>query len=185
MATSTPTKRPAAKPATETKPKAAAAAKAPVKAAPTTKAAPKAAASKAAAPKAAAKTAAPKAGAPRKSAATGKNGAGDDAAASAAVADLIARGREEGFITHDQILGAIPEPEAHMAAVEELYAAAEEAGVEVLDAQNQPTLIGEPDEDEAPPGPAPASTTAKEGEEDLEALAADLIGIDMFAQITF
>ena len=168
MATSTPTKRPAAKPATRNedeeglggtakaataaKPKAAATAKnvaaakpksaatakaatapkpkssgdckAPVKAAPTTKAA----APKAAAPKAAAKTAAPKAGAPRKSAATGKNGAGDDAAASAAVAASYARGREEGFITHDQILGAIPEPEAHMAAVEELYAAAEESG---------------------------------------------------------
>ena len=64
-----------------------------------------------------------------------------------------------------------------MSAVEELYAAAEEAGVEVLDAQNQPTLIGEPDADERPPGPAPAGA-AKEGEEDLEALAADLIGID-------
>ena len=224
MATSTPTKRPAAKPASATKtkttaaapvksataakPKATASAKAPAKAAApkvataktaarkpatTAKAATKAAAPKAAAtakaaakapapktpaPKAAtAKAAGSKARAPRKGAATGKNGAGDDGATSAAVVDLIARGREEGFITHDQILGAIPEPEAHMAAVEELYAAAEEAGVEVLDAQNQPTLIGEPDEDEAPPGPAPAST-AKEGEEDLEALAADLIGID-------
>jgi RNA polymerase primary sigma factor len=230
VATSTPTKRPAAKPASATKtktktaaaapvkpataakPKATASAKAPAKA-PAKAAAPKAATSKAAATaKAATKAAAPKVtataksaakapapkgrapkapapkaapakaagskgGAPRKGAAVGKNGAGDDGAASAAVVDLIARGREEGFITHDQILGAIPEPEAHMAAVEELYAAAEEAGVEVLDAQNQPTLIGEPDEDEAPPGPAPAST-AKEGEEDLEALAADLIGID-------
>jgi RNA polymerase primary sigma factor len=230
VATSTPTKRPAAKPASATKtktktaaaapvkpataakPKATASAKAPAKApakaaaskaatsnaAATAKAATKAAAPKvtataksaakapapkgrapkAPAPKAApAKAAGSKGGAPRKGAAVGKNGAGDDGAASAAVVDLIARGREEGFITHDQILGAIPEPEAHMAAVEELYAAAEEAGVEVLDAQNQPTLIGEPDEDEAPPGPAPAST-AKEGEEDLEALAADLIGID-------
>ena len=136
-------------------------------------AAPKAAASKAAAPR----TATPKTGAAKKGAAAGKNGAGDDGAASAAVVDLIARGREEGFITHDQILAAIPEPEAHMGAVEELYAAAEEAGVEVLDAQNQPTLIGEPDADERPPGPAPAGA-AKEGEEDLEALAADLIGID-------
>ena len=226
MATSTPTKRPAAKPATATKtktdkaapvkaatatkPKATAAtkatkpaastAKAPAttKAATTKAAAPKAATTKAAAPKAAApkatasrgatpkvtaskaaasKAVTPKAGAAKKGAAAGKNGAGDDGAASAAVVDLIARGREEGFITHDQILAAIPEPEAHMSAVEELYAAAEEAGVEVLDAQNQPTLIGEPDADERPPGPAPAGA-AKEGEEDLEALAADLIGID-------
>jgi RNA polymerase primary sigma factor len=133
----------------------------------------KAAAAKAAAPKATAKKAAPKK--PARSTGTAENGA-----TSAAVVDLIARGREEGFITHDQILEAIPEPEAQMAAVEELYAAAEEAGVEVLDEQNQPTLIGEPDEEEAaPPGEAaPAGTAVKEGEEDLEALAADLIGID-------
>ena len=155
---------------------------------------PKAAAPKAAAPKAAATKArcpeggrpegerpegrAPKTGATKKGAAAGKNGAGDDGAASAAVVDLIARGREEGFITHDQILEAIPEPEAHMGAVEELYAAAEEAGVEVLDAQNQPTLIGEPDAEERPPRPGPGRRAPKEGEEDLEALAADLIGID-------
>ena len=96
------------------------------------------------------------------------------------VADLIKRGQEEGFITHDQILEAIPSPEDQMTAVEELYAAAEEAGVEVLDAENQPTLLGEPDE---PDAPAPAKTTSKTAktkasEEDLEALAADLIGID-------
>jgi RNA polymerase primary sigma factor len=71
-----------------------------------------------------------------------------------------------------------------MGAVEELYAAAEEAGVEVLDEQNQPTLIGEPDEDvvaevEAQePGAARPAEKPKAGEEDLEALAADLIGID-------
>ncbi len=106
-----------------------------------------------------------------------------DGATSAAVAALVERGREDGFITHDQILEAIPSPEAQMGAIEELYAAAEEAGVEVLDDQNQPTLIGEPDEDEAeeaaPAKPAAgAAAPAKEGEEDLEALAADLIGID-------
>jgi RNA polymerase primary sigma factor len=108
--------------------------------------------------------------------------AGANAATSAAVLDLIARGREEGFITHDQILEAIPQPEAQMGALEELYAAAEEAGVEVLDAQNQPTLLGEPDEEgteaEAPAPTAGTAPAAKEGEEDLEALAADLIGID-------
>jgi RNA polymerase primary sigma factor len=98
----------------------------------------------------------------------------------AAVTDLIAKGREEGFITHDQILEAIPEPEAQMGAVEELYAAAEAAGVEVLDAENQPTLIGEPDEEEAEEDEKATATGAKpkEAEEDLEALAADIIGID-------
>jgi RNA polymerase primary sigma factor len=110
------------------------------------------------------------------------NGSGaGDAAATAAVTDLIAKGREEGFITHDQILEAIPNPEGQMGVVEELYAAAEEAGVEVLDAQNQPTLIGERDEEEEEKPAAPAATGAakpKAAEEDLEALAADLIGID-------
>ena len=63
-----------------------------------------------------------------------------------------------------------------MGAVEELFAAAEEANVEVLDAENQPTLIGEPD---AAAEPKKAGAPAqKEGEEDLEALAADIIGID-------
>ncbi len=110
------------------------------------------------------------------------NGSGGDATQSAAVIDLIKKGQEEGFITHDQILEAFPAPEAQMGAVEELYAAAEEAGVEVLDAENQPTLLGEPDEEEeAEKAPAKAGTKAtkgKAGEEDLEALAADLIGID-------
>ena len=106
---------------------------------------------------------------------------GGEGVVTAAIRDLIAKGREEGFITHDQILQAIPAPEAQMGAVEELYAAVHEAGVEVLDAQNQPTLLGEPDEEEVEAEPATgakAAATKKQGEEDLEALAADLIGID-------
>jgi RNA polymerase primary sigma factor len=222
VATTTTTKRPAAKPATATKTKNAAPAKsatassakapvgakskstpardeaalkarakAPAKAAAAAAAKPKGQATKPAAAKpSAAKTTAPKAAATKKAAAkkpatkkggaSRSNGPGANGATSPAVIDLIAKGREEGFITHDQILEAIPEPEAQMGVVEELYAAAEEAGVEVLDEQNQPTLIGEPDEEEAAaPGQPPATGTAtKEGEEDLEALAADLIGID-------
>jgi len=89
---------------------------------------------------------------------------------------LLEKGREEGFITHDQILEVIPQPEERLGEVEEFYAAAEESGVEVLDAENQPTLLAEPEEEEeeAAPG-APKGAAA---EEDLEALAADLIGID-------
>jgi RNA polymerase primary sigma factor len=179
-----PTKAKAATPATKAKaapakatPAETAAAR---KAKPPTKAAATAAATKTAAQKTAATKASPSKKPSTKKAASRSNGAGDDGGAtSAVVADLIARGREEGFITHDQILKAIPEPEAQMGAVEELYAAAEEAGVEVLDEQNQPTLIGEPDEAEpAPAAGTPAPAPAKEGEEDLEALAADLIGID-------
>ncbi len=164
-------------------PAAKSAAKAPVKAAlakGTPPAKPKAPAAKAAAR--------PKAKAPARPARAAKgskngNGSAADGGQSAAITDLLTRGREEGFITHDQILQAIPEPEAQMGALEELYAAAEEAGVEILDASNQPTLLGEPDEEEeeevvAPRAAAKATSKTKEGEEDLEALAADLIGID-------
>jgi RNA polymerase primary sigma factor len=114
---------------------------------------------------------------------TDGNGAVDPAAQAAIVSRLIERGREEGFLTHDQILEALPTPEAQMGQLEELYAAAEEAGIEVLDEANQPTLIAEPDEETQQAAPARAAEGAapakpKEGEEDLEALAADLIGID-------
>jgi RNA polymerase primary sigma factor len=155
-----------------------------VKAAPAKAATPasaKAASAKAPAPKAATKLPAGKASAKVSKKASSNGDGAVDSAASAAIKALIAKGREEGFITHDQILEALPSPEAQMGAVEELYAAAEEAGVEVLDAQNQPTLLGEPDEEEAAAPEKPAAgkaTTKKEGEEDLEALAADLIGID-------
>jgi RNA polymerase primary sigma factor len=117
-----------------------------------------------------------KAGAkPAKAGARPKRGSENGAVDSALIAGLLEKGRSEGFITHDQILELVPQPEAHLGQIEELYAAAEEAGVEVLDAENNPTLIAEPDEEVA----AETRTTKTEaGEEDLEALAADLIGID-------
>ncbi len=88
---------------------------------------------------------------------------------------MLEKGRSEGFITQDQILEVVPQPEAHLDKIEELFAAAEESGVEVLDADNQPTLIAEPDEEVAT---AAGETKPPAAEEDLEALAADLIGID-------
>jgi len=148
----------------------------------------KAPASKPAANRGSTKADAPATGGTKRKPASGGKSAGNgsgDAALTPAMTDLIAKGRDEGFITHDQILEAIPAPEAQMGAIEEFYAAAEEAGVEVLDEQNQPTLIGERDEDDeeaaAPAAAKPASkptAKGKAGEEDLEALAADLIGID-------
>ena len=100
--------------------------------------------------------------------------------AAAAVEDLLSHGREDGFITHDQILAAVPSPETNLDAVEDLFAGAEEQGVEVFDAENQPTF-SEPTDEVAVglPGEAAGDEKAdKEPEEDLEALAADLIGID-------
>jgi RNA polymerase primary sigma factor len=175
-----PVAKAAGKPVAAAKAPATAASKGPAKPAPTSasKAAPRPAAKLRAPATAAAK---PKASA-KSSASSASKAAGNAPEPSAAVTDLLIRGREEGFITHDQILEAIPEPEAQMGAVEELYAAAEEAGVEVLDEANQPTLIGEPDEEaeavEAEAEGGKPTAKAKEGEEDLEALAADLIGID-------
>ena len=97
-----------------------------------------------------------------------------------AVEDLLSSGREEGFITHDQILTAVPAPEQNLDQIEELFAGAEEQGVEVFDAENQPTF-SEPGEDigvTLPGDDAADAKAEKEPEEDLEALAADLIGID-------
>jgi RNA polymerase primary sigma factor len=112
---------------------------------------------------------------PAKAATRPRRGSENGVVDNAAIAGLLEKGRSEGFITHDQILELVPQPEAHLGQIEELYAAAEEAGVEVLDAENNPTLIAEPDEEVA----AETRTTKPEvGEEDLEALAADLIGID-------
>jgi len=92
-----------------------------------------------------------------------------------ALEELLAHGREDGFITHDQILQAMPQPEMHPGQIEELYAAAEESGVEVLDAENNPTLIAEAGLD----AEETAAVVKREGlDEDLDALAADLIGID-------
>jgi RNA polymerase primary sigma factor len=102
------------------------------------------------------------------------------AEAAAAVEDLLSHGREDGFITHDQILAAVPAPETNLEQVEELFAAAEEQGVEVFDAENQPTF-SEPADEVAvviPDQELAEGKADKEPEEDLEALAADLIGID-------
>ena len=143
--------------------------------------APKAVAPKAVAPKAVApKAVAPKAAAPKAPKESRRKGtaaatAEQSKAMGPALEALLAKGRDEGFITHDQILLAMPQPEMHPGEIEELYAAAEEAGVEVLDADNNPTLIAEAglDAEEA------AAVIKREGiDEDLDALAADLIGID-------
>ena len=139
----------------------------PAKAAPAKASAP----AKTAAIKTPAKPARPARTTPSRRSSAGSNGAVDRTA----IEGLLNKGRSEGFITHDQILELVPQPEAHLAQIEDLYAAAEEAGVEVLDADNNPTLIAEPEEEVTA---ATGAAKPEAGEEDLEALAADLIGID-------
>jgi RNA polymerase primary sigma factor len=172
-----PAKATATKAAAKTAPAKAAAKTAPAKAAPSRSSAAKAAPAETAPAKTAAakaparKAAATKRGAAAKKSGSRSNGKGDNRL----LGDLLEKGREEGFITHDQILQAVPQPEENLGQIEELYAEASDSGVEVLDAQNQPTLIAEPEEEEEEAKPG---ETKAEGEEDLEALAADLIGID-------
>jgi RNA polymerase primary sigma factor len=153
--------------------------KAPVAKASAAKATPKAPAASKASPRkdAAASNGKPASASKSASAPAKKAGSSNGKAAAAVIEGLLKKGREEGFITQDQILEAIPQPEENLGQVEELYAAAEEAGVEVLDAQNQPTLIAEPEEETTESAQGAAKAPAP-GEEDLEALAADLIGID-------
>jgi len=160
-----PAKGGAATKATSTK----AASKAPAKAAQNGRPA----AAKAAAPAKPATKAGPAKAARSKKGSAAANGE-SAAAENAAIESLLEKGRSEGFITQDQILEVVPQPETQLDKIEELFAEAEESGVEVLDADNQPTLIAEPDEEVA----TAAGEKKPEAEEDLEALAADLIGID-------
>ncbi len=85
---------------------------------------------------------------------------GAEGAEGRAIAQLLNRAKADGFITHDQILAAVPQPEAHLAEIEELYAKAEEGGIEVLDADNNPTLMAEA-EPEAEERPAAAEPSAR------------------------
>ena len=52
--------------------------------------------------------------------------------------DLLARGRQQGFITADEILQVHPEPEAHLDEVDELYAELLDLNIEVLDEHDLP-----------------------------------------------
>lgn len=50
---------------------------------------------------------------------------------------LIDKGQEQGFVTQQEILGAVPELEEHIEAVDELYSELTEMGIEVLDTKEQ------------------------------------------------
>ena len=59
---------------------------------------------------------------------------------------LIAKGKEQGFVTQQEIAGVIPEAEDNLEELEELYAALTEQGVEVTDQKD--ALIWDKDEEE-------------------------------------
>ncbi|MEI7555103.1 MAG: RNA polymerase sigma factor RpoD [Chloroflexota bacterium] len=49
------------------------------------------------------------------------------------LSDLLTRGKKQGYVTQDQILQAIPEPESHLEQIEDVYAELIELGIEILD----------------------------------------------------
>ena len=65
------------------------------------------------------------------------------------VEELLAMGKKQGFVTHDQILQVVPEPEANIQQIEEVYAELLEQGIEVLEESREFTPVdGEKDEEE-------------------------------------
>jgi RNA polymerase primary sigma factor len=64
-----------------------------------------------------------------------------------AVDALIAKGREQGFVTQEEILGRFPDVEDNIEKLDELYATLSEQGVEVLD-NREKMIWGEEGEEE-------------------------------------
>ncbi len=79
----------------------------------------------------------------------------------ASVKDLLSLGKDQGFITQDDILGVFPEAEKHIADIEELYDKLAKAGIDVFE-----TVAEEED----------ATKPVTELEKELEALAAAGVG---------
>jgi RNA polymerase primary sigma factor len=63
-----------------------------------------------------------------------------------AVDSLVAKGREQGFVTQEEILGRFPDVEDNIEKLDELYATLAEQGIEVMD--NREKLIWGEDEEE-------------------------------------
>jgi RNA polymerase primary sigma factor len=72
---------------------------------------------------------------------TGDNGKGKDKAyLTQAIESLIARGKKQGFVTPEDILEFYPELEEHLDALEDVYVAVYDAGLEILSADEAPTM---------------------------------------------
>jgi RNA polymerase primary sigma factor len=61
---------------------------------------------------------------------------------------LIAKGKEQGYVTQQEIAGVMPEAEDNLEELDELYAALAEQGVEITDQKD--ALIWDKEEEEAP-----------------------------------
>src|SRR6478752_4278338 len=61
---------------------------------------------------------------------------------------LIAKGKEQGYVTQQEIAGVLPEAEENVEELDELYAALLEQGVEITDQKE--ALIWDKDEEDTP-----------------------------------
>jgi RNA polymerase primary sigma factor len=63
---------------------------------------------------------------------------------------LVAKGKEQGFVTQQEIAAAFGEAEENLEDLDELYAALIDSGVEVVDSRDEPVAWGADVEPEAP-----------------------------------
>jgi RNA polymerase primary sigma factor len=62
------------------------------------------------------------------------------------VTDLLSRGKKQGYVTQDQILQVVPEPEAHLEQIEDVIAELMELEIEILD-EDREFVPGRKEED--------------------------------------
>src|SRR5258707_13702783 len=76
---------------------------------------------------------------------------------SAAVKKMIARGKERGYITYDELNAALPQTEMSSGQIEGTMAMLNEIGI---------NLVESDDQEESPPAEKPAAAAAASGEEE-------------------
>jgi RNA polymerase primary sigma factor len=60
---------------------------------------------------------------------------------------LLAKGREQGFITQQEVMGAVPDAEENIEALDDLYSTLMDQGIEVTDQKDKLIWETEPEED--------------------------------------
>ena len=97
--------------------------------------------------------------APASNGARGDNAAARLEAASGAIRRLIARGRERGYITYDELSAALPAENASSELIEDTVSMISDLGIDMIDSAN-----GEDARERRPSGPAAANSGANDAE---------------------
>ncbi|MBI2798091.1 RNA polymerase sigma factor RpoD [Candidatus Saccharibacteria bacterium] len=63
------------------------------------------------------------------------------------VESLLAKGREQGFVTQQEIMATVPDAEEHVDALDDLYSLLIDQGIEITDQKDKLIWATEPDED--------------------------------------